>query len=317
MSYAPDTAPKITSVRFYAGETLSEGLARVVDTQFTIALSVVEVAPEHRAASIHETRKAIKRLRAMLRLVRDAISLDVYHTDNAMLKLIAAELGAVRDSWVMYQILGRLLPHDPATADSVAVLVGRLQERYQAESDAVLGNEAHMASIVEQLENVRSSAARWSVVAGEKSVPLPHSFATVAPGLQRVYKRGRRGMRIVTDSPTDTLLHVWRKRAKYLRHQVEALNVLDPEGLGAIEGDLEQLTDLLGDDHDLAVLLNRFNDDPPLISDVDLDEILDAVYAKRSELQTAAIKLGTEVFADHSSLFLAYIERIWGDASTF
>ena len=34
-------------------------------------------------------------------------------------------------------------------------------------------------------------------------------------------------MRIVADSPTDTLLHVWRKRAKYLRHQIEALNVLE------------------------------------------------------------------------------------------
>ena len=39
----------------------------------------------------------------------------------------------------------------------------------------------------------------------------------------------------VTVSATDTLLHVWRKRTKYLRHQIEALNVLDPEGLLAVD----------------------------------------------------------------------------------
>ncbi len=307
----------MTSVRFFAGETLSEGLTRVVDAQFGITLAVAEAPRDEQAAAVHETRKAIKRLRAMLRLVRDSISHDSYHTDNAVLKLIAAELGAVRDSWVMSQILDRLLPHDSEAAATVDVLVDRLQERYLAESTAILGNEAHMASIVDQLVNARERAARWSVVAGEQSVPLPHEFATVAPGLQRVYKRGRRGMRIVADSPTDTLLHVWRKRAKYLRHQVEALNILDPPQLAAMEADLERLTDLLGDDHDLAVLLARFSDDPQLTGDLEINLVIDAVWRTRHQLQADAIELGRKLFADHSSIFLAYIERIWGANPTF
>lgn len=309
--------PTLTSVRFFAGETLSEGLDRVIDAQFEIALGVASRTPDERAGAVHETRKAIKRLRAMLRLVRDSISLDCYHTDNAALKLIAAELGAVRDSWVMAQILDRLLPHDHELADPVATLVDRLQERYQAESAAVLDNTPHMASILDQLEKARERAKRWTVVAGEKSEPLPHAFATVAPGMQRVYKRGRRGMRIVADSPTDTLLHVWRKRAKYLRHQVEALNILDPPGLGATESELEQLTDLLGDDHDLAVLLNRIKNDPRLSDGIETEPITDAVCRKRRELQDEAIQLGRSRFEDHSSIFLAYIERIWGEGETF
>lgn len=304
-------------MNFFAGETLSQGLARVIDEQFEIALGVATKIPSEQAGAVHETRKAIKRLRAMLRLVRDSISLDCYHTDNAALKLIAAELGAVRDSWVMAQILDRLLPHDRETADAVELLVDRLQERYKAESAAILDNEAHMTSILDQLQNARKRAARWTVVAGEQSVPLPHEFATVAPGMQRVYKRGRRGMRIVADSPTDTLLHVWRKRAKYLRHQVEALNVLDPPGLWAMEADLEQLTDLLGDDHDLAVLLTRIGDDPHLTEGLDTNGVIDAICRSRHDLQAQAIELGQRRFEDHSSIFLAYIEGIWGDGATF
>lgn len=310
----PDPA---TSVRFFAGETLSEAVTRVVGMQFGIALQIVESDPEDQAAAVHETRKAIKRLRAMLRLVRDSISLDSYHTDNAMLKLIAAELGAVRDSYVMAQILERLLPHEGDTSGTIPVLIDRLQVRYRAESSAILDNQALMASIIEQLENVRDRADRWTVVAGEHSLPLPHEFATIAPGLQRVYKRGRRGMRIVAGSPTDTLLHVWRKRAKYLRHQVEALNILDPEPLAAQEAELERLTDLLGDDHDLAVLLARLDDDPALIADLDPTGIFDLIASERHDLQAEAVSLGRDFFADPSTEFLAYMERIWGNGSSF
>jgi hypothetical protein len=202
-------------------------------------------------------------------------------------------------------------------AAAVDVLTERLQERYRGESLALLGNKAQMASIVEQLENVRRRSRRWSVLAGEADTPLPHSFDSIAPGLQRVYKRGRRGMRIVADSPTDTLLHVWRKRAKYLRHQVEALNVLDPVTLLTYELQLEHLTDLLGDDHDLAVLLIRFGSDSALVEGIDLNPVLDAIGKRRHELQAKSIDLGRDFFEDPSTDFLDYVAGLWGDGETF
>jgi len=313
----PDTTSNGSSLRFRTGETLSEGLDRVVDEQFRIALSLVEVAPDAQPAAVHETRKALKRLRAMLRLVRDSISLDSYHTDNAMLKLIAAELSTVRDTWVMAEVLDRLLPHDPEAADTVDTLTERLQARYRAESLALLENEAQMESIVEQLASVRNHSSKWSVLRGELDTPLPHEFASISPGLQRVYKRGRRGMRIVADSPTDTLLHVWRKRVKYLRHQVEALNVLDPANLQLVEQDLEVLSDLLGDDHDLAVLVVRLNDDPALVEGLDIEPVLAAIAQKRLELQAEAVDLGRKFFEDPSTDFLVYMEQVWGSGPTF
>ena len=124
-------------------------------------------------------------------------------------------------------------------------------------------------------------------------------------------------MRIVAASPTDTLLHVWRKRAKYLRHQVEALNILDPDPLLQIEQDLERLTDLLGDDHDLAVLVRRFDDDPALVDNLVLEPVLDSIGRKRHELQAEAIDIGRTFFEDPSTDFLVYIESIWGDGATF
>ncbi|MCP3998122.1 MAG: CHAD domain-containing protein [bacterium] len=313
----PDPPTPRTTLRFQVGETLAEGLGRVIGEQFAIALAFTTTPPEGQAVAVHETRKALKRLRALLRLVRDTISHDCYHTDNQVLKLVAAELGTVRDTWVMADVLDRLLPHNPNSQEAVETLIARLQDRFRTESLALLQNEAQMSSIIEQLEHVRERSRRWSIVAGEVDTPLPHNFASIAPGLQRVYKRGRRGMRIIVDSPTDTLLHVWRKRAKYLRHQIEALNVLDPVTLLRYELQLEQLTDLLGDDHDLAVLLTRFGDDPALVEGIELDLVLDAIGTKRHELQAHSIDLGREFFEDPSTDFLTYVESIWSTGDTF
>ncbi len=314
---APAVDPEPSLLRFVAGETISEGLDRVLGIQFDIGLALSEAAGPDQAAAVHSTRKAIKRLRSMLRLVRDQLPDDVYYPDNATLRLVAAQLGNIRDSWVMANTLDQLVADDPAISDDAADLTERLTQRYVVESKTLLGNQALMASIIGQLGNVKARSSHWTMAGGTPAAPIPHEFTSIAPGILRVYKRSRQAMRIVTHSPTVTLLHAGRKRAKYLRHQIEALTVLDPVGLTPIEADLELLTDLLGDDHDLAVMGARFNSDGPLTRGLDVELILDAVGEKRFRLQAEAIELGTTLFADPASDFVDRIAVLWGDGDTF
>lgn len=303
------------AVRFRRGETLSEALGRVTIEQFDIALGIAQATGPDRAVAVHSTRKAIKRLRAMLRLVRDRIPADRYHTDNQVLKLVGAELSSIRDSWVMAVTLAGLLPEDHD--QSVSTLARRLEARYEVKAAVLLDNEPHMASIVEQLENAKKRSRQWTILADDGDTPLPHAFATIAPGLERVYRRGRRAMRSVLASPTDTLLHNWRKRAKYLRHQIEALNVLDPTGLAAVEARFEDLTDLLGEDHDLAVLWHRLTDDRRLGDGINVELVLEAVGNRRHELQHRAIELGTDLYAAPTETFLRSLEARWEKGPTF
>lgn len=304
-------------LRFLPGESISEGIYRVVAIQFDVALALGDAAPHELAVAVHGTRKATKRLRAMLRLVRDELSDDTYSTDNATLRLVAAELGSVRDSSVMASTLHRLELSHAAPGGTAEALLERLEGRHRLQSRRLLENDALLASIIAQLDNVKARSPRWTVLVGTDSTELPHKFSSVAAGLRRVYSRSRRAKQIVSDSPTNTLLHSWRKRAKYLRHQVEALNVLDPVGLEAIEADLERLTDLLGDDHDLAVMAARLNNDTPLTKGLSVEFILDAVGARRFRLQAEALSLGEVLFAATASEFVARVEQLWGDGETF
>ena len=313
---ATDLTSESALMRFRAGEHLAEAIDRVTDEQFDVALGIADSPAQDRALAVHSTRKSLKRLRAMLRLVRDVIPEDCYPTDNQVLKLIGLELSAVRDSWVMSQTLGRIVPHNPATDEALPELVARLESQYRATSRAVLDNEAQIVSIIEQLENAKKRSSRWVVLANSDA-PLPHAFVSIRPGLERVYKRGRRGLHIVQGSPTDTLLHVWRKRAKYLRHQLEALNVLDPTRLQELEDRLERLTDLLGDDHDLAVLSARLTEDTSLRDGVDVDPVLAAIGHHRHELQAEAVELGATIYVDPTGKFISRLEKLWPAGTTF
>lgn len=304
-------------LRFLRGESISRGLNRVVNLQFDLALTLGNAASHELAEAVHGTRKATKRLRAMLRLVRDNLSEETYYTNNATLRLVAAELGSVRDSWVMASSLDRLVLTQSGDAGTVEILRERLEARYESKSRTLLENGALLASIIEQLDLVRVRSSQWTVQAGGDRSELPHEFSSIATGLGRVYRRSRRAMHIVNESPTDTLLHAWRKRAKYLRHQVEALNVLDPVGLEATEARLERLTDLLGEDHDLAVMGTRLNNDGLLTRGLDVEAILDAIGAIRFQLQSEAVSLGRPLFADPPSEFVAHFEQLWGEGKTF
>lgn len=105
-------------------------------------------------------------------------------------------------------------------------------------------------------------------------------------------------------------LHAWRKRVKDLwYHQ----RLLAPIGGPAVRGqakDAHRLSDLLGDDHDLAMLgqeLTRGEMPVP----VDLGAVVKLIDHRRSELQREAIAIGERVYADSPKAFRRRMRRTW------
>ena len=79
---------------------------------------------------------------------------------------------------------------------------------------------------------------------------------------------------------------------------------------------LKALADLLGDDHDLAMMTELMQAQPALFGDDTLRERLGtAVAERRSELQSAALKLGEEIYAEAPNELVARWQRYWNGAS--
>ena len=99
--------------------------------------------------------------------------------------------------------------------------------------------------------------------------------------------------------PSANNFHQWRKRAKYLRHQMEFLAPLWPEVIVGMAMTLDRLGALLGEDHDLAELVDLLQQRPEFTPDLRERSLLLALIGqRRSELRLAAEILGRRVFAE-------------------
>lgn len=310
---SPPAAPEPPSrrerrFRLRGDETVAGGLRRAARGRLadsSDALAGATGAAEL-ADAVHETRKAIKRVRATLRLSRGALGEQTYARENAQLRAAAGRLSQARDAQVLLDTLvaleegcaGELEP------DATAGLRNRLADDLRR-AIAQLGDDGDLAVVTRQaLEEARGRTARWDFDT--------HGFAAVAPGLRRVYARGRRRIRAACDEPTPERLHDARKRVKDLWHAAELLRAAKPKRMKRLARDAHRLSSLLGDHHDLSVLYAYVEANPQLFSHMDSRAALLAVVDRRRDtLARGALKLGPRVYDRTPKRFAKDVGRGW------
>jgi CHAD domain-containing protein len=260
------------------GERLADGMVRMALGQVDLALELLGggggALDEH---AVHEIRKALKRLRALLRLLEEELGAKTYARENAALRKTAARLAGARDAEVMLATLERLIARHPRKLRRRGGVV-RLRAQLAAEHERMerhtLGDEATRALVLEELRAFRARVLEWQL-RDRDGVRL------VEPGLAGVYRQGRRRYRRAAHARRDRVraMHEWRKRVKDLRYAAEMLQRRDPArraGLGAPAGSTvrapghgagreaarlrrlakraDALGEMLGEEHDLALL---------------------------------------------------------------
>ncbi len=250
---------------------------------------------------VHSARKSIKRVRALLRLVRVALPPRRFREHNAALRDAARGLSAARDAAVAVAALAALVPEPDALLTAVRNdLVAR---RGDAHADpttltapTTLADPTILGAAAEALRAARPRLLedlddlRWS---------------TLEAGLEDSYGGGRTAMRAAFASPDDEAFHEWRKRAKDLWYQCQLLQGACPEQLGALETMLAELGDGLGEDHDLSVLQAAASPSPALHQRISL---------RHQELRSALWLTGQRVYAERPRAFIRRVRtyyRVW------
>ena len=90
----PVKAPQLVLCR---NESVSAGLRRIVDELITSAIECIRQPSTDREEDLHQVRLAIKRLRAILRLLRPLVSKTFFKRENARLRSAARRLARLRD----------------------------------------------------------------------------------------------------------------------------------------------------------------------------------------------------------------------------
>lgn len=292
------------SYKLEADEGVREGIVRCATEQLDRAVGTLsDSLADDPVGAVHTARKAVKKERSLLRLVRGTIPAKRRRRENTALRDATRELSDARDAEVMIQTLDRLsarftgqLPESTFEGARRLLIPERDARRAQL-TDSALAIQS-----VQELDAVRRRVDGW---------PLRRDgWSAIGPGLGRSYQRGRQAMEAARHRRSLGKLHDWRKRVKDLWYQER---LLAPAGGPTVRGqakDLKRLSDLLGDDHDLGVLRGRLTVGHPDAA-VDIEALLALIDHRRAELQTEAFRLGKRVYGERPRAFVQRMRRSW------
>lgn len=259
-----------------------------------------QVAPTDEA--VHRARKAIKKSRTALRLLRPALTRPRYQRADRTLRDAAHALNALRDAHVLIQTLADLRRGTPALrANPAAVRLGARLQQELADAQHRLSART-LSHPCRTLRHMERRARRLPV--GRRG------WSVLGPAMQRIYRQGRRVLPTASDHPPDEALHEWRKQVKYLRYALQMLRPIQPSLLGGWQKQASAIATQLGEAHDLALLQARAN----LLEargGPGHRRLLQVIERMRTQRALQALVAGERLFQPPPRAFERQLSRAW------
>jgi CHAD domain-containing protein len=321
-----------------AGERPVEGLKRMILGQLDLAIELLSAddGAVPTAEAVHETRKALKRLRTLMRLLEDELGEDAIAREQALLRDAGRRLASARDSEVLVATLEELLRRHRrklAHRGGVRRLRVRLAEEREQATSRLLGDHVTRSQVLLDLRGARARMHAWTPPAGD-------GIRTLEPGLKRLYAQGRRRHRRARKGRGDraAAMHEWRKRVKDLRYAAEALSRSDSpphearlgvtavSAQGAAAGGpgpgtpgpipklarrADRLGERLGEEHDLVLLAQRVRDEGTSCSRGTRRALLKLIDRRRKRLRRRALRDGASLYGLQPNKFVRRFRRAY------
>jgi CHAD domain-containing protein len=299
----PSSSEDPRRFRLRDGERVPDGVPRIACGQLDMSIERLEGhTDEELGTAVHETRKSLKRSRATVRLARDELGDDAYRRENSAFRDAGRRLAGARDSRVLLETLDALSERYPDEAPRARF--DRFRRTLVAEHAAAqrrLHDGAATAEVLSELREARARVPDWAL---ERE-----GLDALAPGLKRIYRRGRRAYRAARREPSTESLHELRKRVKDLWYAAQIVRPASPNQMKRTARRAHELSNLIGEDHDLAILgqralerRDRFHDETAV------GELAKLIERRRDELQREAMKLGKRLFRKKPRKFVRPLE---------
>jgi len=252
------------------------------------------------AEAVHEVRKALKRWRALLRLLAKPLGEQADQMRTEARELMRA-LTAARDAQSSLDALADLqkaeVPFSPTSADTIRERLTELKDRAEQAGFSKGARE----KLSRYLDYATLSLERWPLKAID--------FDTLADGLNSTYRRARQ---LVPDNWLDAdaeHLHDLRRRVVEHRHQMDLMEPLWPR-LGQVWAEeAQRLRNRLGACQDLAVLASLTGPHQSLAHW--RSRLAPVIEARRGAHLKAAARLAGRLFAEKPKAFRRRIGALW------
>jgi CHAD domain-containing protein len=286
--------------RFKINEPVEKGFRRIAREQLEAAQAAL-AAPQVLPQGVHECRKAVKRLRALVRLASSALGPRVTRRRIKALGRAARALSARRDQAVMLETVAKLAAD--AGPDTAAILTP-----LRAYLVGQLGEQPHPLDF--------ESAAKAQRLLARETKKFAHThfrqrgFAALEKGLEKSYRKARQAMRNAYGEPTDEAFHALRKTVQWHWRQMSLLARAWPDKFAVRVLAARELSQMLGDDHDLAMLIAAAVKADDISAD-DKEAIVALCLARQRALRLAAEPRAERLFAETPKAFAKRMAVYW------
>lgn len=273
------TAPDVSTAAF-----LGERFA----AQLQIAQRLLRTRPLS-DTHIHTARKAMRRARAILRLLRPTIGDRQYRSANAALRDSVLPLRDLRDAKILLDALDALASELPSKERASLNPLRRQLQRERALAGQMRLLSAGLSRSIAAIQRLARDARGWPTSAGTRD--------HILLALEHTYRKGRRELRAAKRLRSDSQLHEWRKQTKYLCYELQTIGFLRTRSAQTRVRRSRQLAKSLGDDHDLAMLrLKASQNDAAFMDRRSGLALIGLLRARRGRLQKQAFLLGEKLY---------------------
>ncbi len=261
-----------------------------------------------RGIAIHETRKALKRLRALLRLVKSGMSAAEWSQSNEAFKSAGRRLSAARDREVLQQTVARLSESAPPPLAKALRTFLATDEWTSGQAD-VLSSAKMKAEVLADVAALRLRVKAWKIegAAGD----------TVLEGVAVGYRRAKKEFRLACDEPTDCHIHDLRKSIQVHWRQLRLIETIWPPVVNARASAAQALAQTLGDYQDLSCLSEAVQKTEfrSAIGTSPSALIVAACRARQMEIRQAAMLDCDRLLAVRTGQFRSEMSAYWAAAA--
>jgi CHAD domain-containing protein len=291
------------SFQLKGDKPISTEIRRIVVKQLELATSELKsIGDPESIEAIHEARRRVKKIRAVIRLVRPVLSRTCRAADKR-LRNVNRMLAPVADGHEIVETLNHLGQKygSGLGKHTLALIRSGLIDREERTNRQVKADRV-LQTAAGALRAECKTVSKWQL--------KRDGFGAIGPGLEESFRRAQRAMTLASAQPTAAHYHSWRRHVKDHWFQVRLLEGLCGNQLTSYQFHLEALDGLLGEFHNLALLREVLVTDV-YVSRRETARCLRAVVKYQRELRRHAHALGTRLYADKPRRFVRRVRRLW------
>jgi CHAD domain-containing protein len=286
------------------GLAVGEALRAVARDILSDARTAIQDRTKSGAEAVHDFRRAMKRWRALLRLLGPFLGPEARQLRDEARDL-ARTLRGARDTQAALDALADLEQHGlPLSARSLAAVRGRIEAIKQAAQTTL---DARMRrQLAGALDKAAALVEHWPLDA--------LTFEEIAEGLARGYRATQRAMPEDWATAKAEALHELRKCVVIHRHQMDIVEPLWPRFNRMWIAEAQRLRDRLGKHQDLLVLGNLTGPRQPLAPW--RARLAPAIADRKAAHVTAATRIARRLFVDKPKALRRRLVAMWEVASS-